>query len=601
MLPSTCAPHSEQDVHTGLGGCILCRQGAEAGAPILDFDLKRYTAPIESKELCIRCASYRSPELWFHPSCYSILASTYPASRKPRLFDLKQYAAAVAPLYPDETGHGDSASVVREGLLSSSTRDICQGTFAQSLFKRFPVEIQMMVSDYIGSLWFLILLGQTSRTFDQFLITSETPQCERIDLAKAVYITQVNYQGHTYVSRISGSAAELPESGSQLRLTIPSALWRVVVSLDHNGVRQIQFIGDDSKPRRDTSPWYEVINTSSCGGYLYAESDGLFLRSFRAARECSIKQYTTWKTPDPPGVQPWNMYSLRTTCRLEFSQVSSNRAGLLVCCTSVGTVGIHDFSGNSKGFDAFAKLMNRRVPSTRKYWLFCPISDKEILEDAWVRQLKGLNGAAAQPFLILRTSLGRVVTFGPQPSAELREFFEYRSLRAKNDGPVSGIVHDTYDPQGQYNLAFGITCAAQSGVKDPDTAPPFPIYKPPPIPPGAGSPANSWFMTAATLDSVRSVQICRDQQQDHRPCIGLILRYADGHTEAVGQIRWDRELSPDIHTPIQFHCSSIGGKSYVKSVTTGDSEDDKWQRLPEKGKLVWWLGHLGDELHIHRD
>jgi hypothetical protein len=59
----------------------------------------------------------------------------------------------------------------------------------------------------------------------------------------------------------------------------------------------------------------------------------------------------------------------------------------------------------------------------------------------------------------LQTSLGRIITFGPQFLARIIDQYEYLSLASNGYVAISGIFHDGLDPAFKYISVFGITCS----------------------------------------------------------------------------------------------------------------------------------------------
>lgn len=125
--------------------------------------------------------------------------------------------------------------------------------------------------------------------------------------------------------------------------------------------------------------------------------------------------------------------------------------------------------------------------------------------------------------------------------------------------------------------------------------------EPPEVPPGRGS-ITSWYMTRASLKGLVKVQVCRDQDQSHHPISGLLLFFRDEHVEALGQVRWEYDLSQEIHMPIYVEKGTIDGRGYIKDIQSGqyDSTIDTGgrQKLPKSGIAVWWFSHLGDKMEI---
>lgn len=170
-----------------------------------------------------------------------------------------------------------------------------------------------------------------------------------------------------------------------------------------------------------------------------------------------------------------------------------------------------------------------------------------------------------------------------------------------------GIFHDGLDPESKYISEIGVTCNHECRTRFLEPEPTLDRYSPPPIPPRGGPLATSWYMTKAPLEGLLKVRVCRDQEQLHHPCLGLLLYYKDRQVESLGQVRWDQDLSHEVFAPIHIENSSIDGKNYIKNVQRDAACSGLnlgiggWQELPQHGTIVWWFGHLGDNIIIYND
>lgn len=287
-------------------------------------------------------------------------------------------------------------------------------------------------------------------------------------------------------------------------------------------------------------------------------------------------------------------------------------------------IGIHGFSGISTEFKQFVSLMDQRVTVSPKQWIYFPLNLQESITAAWVRKYKICRGPASNPVLVvsprlscfasmadrkkLQTSFGRNITFGPQCpihiiNGYIIDQYEWLPLIKNGDGPVSGVFHDTLDPEYDHVTDFGVTCndSSQGGALDllrMDTR-----LEPTAVPPGRGV-ANTWYITKASLNGLIKIQICRDRNQSHHPITGLLLFFSDEHIESLGQFRWECDTSQEILQPTYIERDTVGRRHYIKDIRGGtdDSGIDlmagQWQRLPRAGSIVWWFGDVGDIITI---
>lgn len=207
--------------------------------------------------------------VWFHVMCYKLLFQSHDALSKPTLGHLRRFADATEPRhYPIEI-YGNSSSV-REGLLSDFSRDILQSTFRQPLFERLPTEIQLVIADFVGPIWYLMVLGETRRLLEE-LRNSRARQPGCIRLAGTIHVARTVYHGRSYVSWITNDPLEL--SQGEEALVVSSDIKRVVLSVDHIGVLGIQFLNGDSRASSDGSPWYEILDIKDVNAEIYVQSD----------------------------------------------------------------------------------------------------------------------------------------------------------------------------------------------------------------------------------------------------------------------------------------------------------------------------------------
>lgn len=115
---------------------------------------------------------------------------------------------------------------------------------------------------------------------------------------------------------------------------------------------------------------------------------------------------------------------------------------------------------------------------------------------------------------------------------------------------------------------------------------------------------NPWFASQCNLEGVKEVTLCRDVRQSHRPVIGMLMEYADGHRERLGQFRFDRALekiqadqSGGLHISLQTMEELVledEDSTYVADVygfPLGDPsicpENESWIEVSWSGTLEW--------------
>lgn len=221
-------------------------------------------------ESCSRCEKYPTPVNWIHQLCYNLLLSTYEPCEAPSSSDLEWFARATQTLYKPPEEEKRATESAWEGLFSPWAQPILRNCFDQVLFRSLPAEIQAIILRLTGPCWYLTLLGETRRLLEQVRSDRES-QPEKLSLAQRVYIARTTYQGVSYISRISNIPFEdRPESEC---VVVPPGLHRIILSIDHIGVRQLQFLTADSHASQDLSPWYKVLDVQVDGPVLCVKSD----------------------------------------------------------------------------------------------------------------------------------------------------------------------------------------------------------------------------------------------------------------------------------------------------------------------------------------
>ncbi|EZF12473.1 hypothetical protein H112_06592 [Trichophyton rubrum D6] len=341
-----------------------------------------------------------------------------------------------------------------------------------------------------------------------------------------------------------------------------------------------------------------------------------------------------WSTPSPPAFQPWNVYDDRGGRRLDYVSLDEEGIqGLVVCCYGVANGGLFAFSGVSKPFKRFVTSMQQNIRTGPIFWMYFPINDGEQIEAAWVRKIKGLYGQMSNPVLVIKTTFGRTATFGPYHREDYRRKDELIPLVKDSDGTISGFIHDGLDTDKHEISLFGLTCRNQDGNdndngNDPSddhhddhehepsdnnngtklSPPPVENYISPPPYAADGLQALNWYMTEARLDGVCRVRACRDLEQAHNPCIGVLLYYDNGRAETLGQIRWDQEVSQDINVPVRLRRGKLDGNPYVADIQgmaaagcgpTEGEPGDEWLELPRTGTMVWWFCISRDIISVY--
>jgi hypothetical protein len=111
-------------------------------------------------------------------------------------------------------------------------------------------------------------------------------------------------------------------------------------------------------------------------------------------------------------------------------------------------------------------------------------------------------------------------------------------------------------------------------------------------------------MTKASLSRALGIRLCEDLSHRDRRCLGILLHYEDGSIEALGQVRWDKNISSET-IPIQEfeYRLHLGQRPFVTcrgrshwTLEGLEEEEHGWKNVPTSGTIVWWFCSRGDRL-----
>lgn len=105
-----------------------------------------------------------------------------------------------------------------------------------------------------------------------------------------------------------------------------------------------------------------------------------------------------------------------------------------------------------------------------------------------------------------------------------------------------------------------------------------------------------WLHSSCTMPHVTEVYACVNRTAPHRQVMGMLLCYADGHRECVGQFRLDWVAEPIMvgETDKLYICGKRTKESwgYVAAVTTRapvNRTEGRWLDVAQVGTLEWWF------------
>lgn len=127
----------------------------------------------------------------------------------------------------------------------------------------------------------------------------------------------------------------------------------------------------------------------------------------------------------------------------------------------------------------------------------------------------------------VQTTRGRIHTFGSYILPSLVINNQYKWILLQNDGCISGLYYE--------NVSSGRTIMRLGVIGDGTTtraAPLTPQYHNCDFPsPPIGTPNAGLFLSFAVLSGLERVDVCYVDKR----CTGMLIRYVDSHTVALGQ------------------------------------------------------------------
>jgi hypothetical protein len=213
---------------------------------------------------CLQCHSLSNCVIIYHSSCLNILKkwSTIP---EVTITDVENLGICTRMFFEPPIRMWSAESISR-GLLSPSTKEFLEARFPQSLIRRLPMDIFYRLVDYIQPTPELVVLSQTEELIRRLRnIGGSQDVLFQANLSDEIYAKMINFEGVLYISKISNSLFEDADTILEHR----SSSRQIVVSKDHLGIRDIQFL--DSSPSKQivrASPWYEILSLPESGSNL---------------------------------------------------------------------------------------------------------------------------------------------------------------------------------------------------------------------------------------------------------------------------------------------------------------------------------------------
>ncbi|KAI8714701.1 hypothetical protein NCS52_01190500 [Fusarium sp. LHS14.1] len=377
-----------------------------------------------------------------------------------------------------------------------------------------------------------------------------------VDLSKDVYASSSVIDGVRYIKSLCNVE------------TARGSEYRLILNARDKGP-------PGSKEFPEVKGWWRDISPSKFEfSAIRVESDGVKLRRITDVLDEESKfkfPHVAWPSPEYPSNKidilsydyPVRQFAVSRNVRMTYFNCNApDVTGYTMVCQSHWVSTIH---AHGKEDDAeFYKEVDACFSDQVHVLIYMPVDQGEYITEIqrrWVRRIRG-------DFfdLVFKTNRARQTIFGS-------------------------------DKESLDNLILNpIMKPSQQGSR---------IYfnKPRPGPRSLDPPhinhKNPWFTSRCALEGVKDVTLCRDVSLSHRPVIGMLVQYTDGHQERLGEFRFDRPLktiqaeqSGGIHIDLQR--MEDEESTYVEDVRgfpIGDPsvcpEDESWIELSWSGTLEW--------------
>ncbi|KAI3530984.1 hypothetical protein CABS02_14334 [Colletotrichum abscissum] len=410
---------------------------------------------------------------------------------------------------------------------------------------------------------------------------AETEGNTSVQFSEKIYARHVEFEGVQYIGHLRNTPG-----GNQDFLLFDPSLSTFIDSLyiasDHLGIRRLLF-ADSSKPcaiEQEIGIWWKAVKLEDVGGLIRIRSDGLKLREL-VVDDTIVLQEMYWGLPhlssvcsrfeDICGAEPSNHMSV-VSCNDPQTTAYS-------LCWNWEILMLHAHrAGESLDFYQALRTMDEAA-----MWLYMPLHEGEVLTQIW--KFEGELRTAIG--LLLVTDQRRSTFLGVQPRP--------------NWGRSKWTLLDLPGKATSHIYAETTTC----GVRRLGFQSPRPRYRdrrpavewPTPYPLSRHDEYYAW--NRARLKHVVEIVPCNRQRMGKPIIIGLLLRYADGTSACVGQIRLDclqRAMTVDPTSTLWLGFWLTGDGPCIGSAILAKEQPvvpacETWFEVEWRDDLQWWFSN----------
>ncbi|KAK1506529.1 hypothetical protein CABS01_16907 [Colletotrichum abscissum] len=410
---------------------------------------------------------------------------------------------------------------------------------------------------------------------------AETEGNTSVQFSEKIYARHVEFEGVQYIGHLWNT----PGGNRDFLLFDPSlstSIDSLYIASDHLGIRRLLF-ADSSKPCaivQEIGIWWKAVKLEDVGGLIRIRSDGLKLREL-VVDDTIVLQDMYWGLPhlssvcsrfeDICGAEPSNHMSV-VSCNDPQTTAYS-------LCWNWEILMLHAHRvGESLDFYQALRTMDEAA-----MWLYMPLHEGEVLTQIW--KFEGELRTAIG--LLLVTDQGRSTFLGVQPRP--------------NWGRSKWTLLDLPGKATSHIYAETTTC----GVRRLGFQSPRPRYRdrrpavewPTPYPLSRHGEYYAW--NRARLKHVVEIVPCNRQRMGKPIIIGLLLRYADGTSACVGQIRLDclqRAMTVDPTSTLWLGFWLTGDGPCIGSAILAKEQPvvpacETWFEMEWRDDLQWWFSN----------
>ncbi|KAH7185200.1 uncharacterized protein B0J16DRAFT_125215 [Fusarium flagelliforme] len=484
-------------------------------------------------------------------------------------------------------------TVYEQAKRFSRTKDFLCHKLEAGLGDKLPAEILDRIAEMLVHECATITHQQQSQSLERMEPTTS------LWLHKKVYATYIVIDGVRYVKELTNSKDHLPKEAYVTVLKKQREDCQICVAEDHRGIRAVKFCSTTPlSPGPIADAYWRVFPGYPESGKLVLESDGYKLRDLfvpdhlKPYRE--VQSSVRWASPLHPTeiLTLWN--SDHTTLRDEnvlmasFDCNAKDITGYTVVTDGDNIATVHAHKPGEKA--RFYAEIDHFWPCG--YFIYMPLDKDEYIKLIAGRSsyssIHGTDGKSS--CLAMKTSKERKVIFGAAKSSDDWQ----RSYPILMPSPEPTQIF--FNEYRHVSLDY-VRHMAADGAKE-DLNPHWPPLDVEDFPAVCTKKSGPWFKSSCSTQGIIGITLCRDLARAHKPIIGLLAEYKNGHRECLGQFRFDKSLEKvrlDLDTDFYVGTGrNIWSFMYVSQILTLPQLDKthlRWTKISRDSILEWRSSH----------